>query len=156
MTNQDRATRLTRGEIKAFRKAQGWSAARLGIELGNGIVGNEYSRSYIKAIESGAMPISRFFRERFRITRARIIGEQAQSKNILVRGRLPKRLVIAGRIKKCVACGWHFVGVTPNQRFCGEACRAKSRKAVFAARGQRCERSRLQIKRAGLAKPQRR
>lgn len=121
MTNHDK-TRLTRGAVKAFRKAQGWSAARLGIELGNGIVGAQYSRSYIKAIESGALPISRFFRERFKILRARIIGEQAQSKNILVRGRLPKRLVIAGKIKRCPVCGWHFVGVTPNQKFCGEAC----------------------------------
>jgi hypothetical protein len=115
--------RFTRRTVREFRKAQGWSAARLGVELGNGIAGAEYSRSYVKHIEGGSLPLSRFFRERFAVLRARVVGEQVSAKQILMRGKFPKRLVIAAKPKRCAVCGWHFVGAVPNQKYCGPKCR---------------------------------
>jgi len=114
--------RVTRGEVKRFRRAQGWSAARLGVELGNGIAGAQYSRSYIKHVEGGSLPLSRFFLERFANLRARVIGEQVNAKQILMRGKFPKRLVIATKPKRCDVCGWAFVASTPTQKRCGPVC----------------------------------
>lgn len=121
--------RLTRREVKAFRHSQGWSAARLGVELGNGIEGAQYSRSYVKSVEGGSLPVSRFFAERFGIVRARVIGEQVRSVEIKKHFRkFPKRLVIAGALKRCDVCGWHFVASTPNQKRCGLVCARAARR----------------------------
>jgi len=114
--------RFTARDVRAFRKAQGWSAARLGVELGNGIESAQYSRSYVKHIEGGSLPLSRFFRERFATLRARIIGEQVQNKTWIIRGRAPRRLVIAGKLRRCDVCGWHFPPSTPTQKRCGPEC----------------------------------
>ena len=127
MTKQD--FRFTARDVRAFRKAQGWSAARLGVELGNGIESAQYSRSYVKHIEGGSLPLSRFFRERFATLRARVIGEQVHARQVLMRGRFPKRLVIAGKVKRCPVCGWHFVGAVPNQKYCGDKCARQVRRA---------------------------
>jgi hypothetical protein len=174
MRAHDKQIRVTRGEVKRLRRAQGWSAARLGVELGNGIAGAQYSRSYIKSIEGGSLPLSRFFVEKFLNLRARVIGEQVSAKQILMRGKFPKRLVIAAKPKRCDVCGWAFVASTPTQLRCGPVCaqvarvrakavnteirktrKAENRKAV-KEESRKCVKSRLQIKRAVWAKPQRR
>lgn len=127
MTNE-KQIRVTRREVKRLRRAQGWSAARLGVEIGEGLPGLQYSRSYIKSIEGGSLPVSQKFAARFALLRARLAGEQRQHKNILLRGALPKRLVIAGKVKRCAACGWHFVGASANQKYCGDDCRQHARR----------------------------
>ena len=113
--------KLTRGMVRAFRQQQGWSATELGRELSAGI-GAGYSRSYIKSIEGGSLPVSRFFREKFLRLVERVRGEQVNAKQILMSGRFPKRLVIAAKPKRCDVCGWSFVGSTPRQKRCGPVC----------------------------------
>ncbi len=122
--------RVTRGAVRAFRHQQGWSAIELGRELSGGI-GSGYSRSYIKSIEGGSLPVSRFFREKFLRVVERVRGEQVNSKQILMRGRFPKRLVISGRPRRCDVCGWPFIGSTPSQKRCGPKC-AKLARALTA------------------------
>jgi hypothetical protein len=131
MTNK-KQIKVTRGAVKGFRKGLGWSAARLGIELGSGIEGAQYSRSYVKSIEGGSLPLSRFFCERFALTRARVIGEQLQNRNWLIKGRAPKRLVI-GKVRRCDVCEWHFCPSTPNQKRCGPACSKIARQRTAKA-----------------------
>lgn len=120
--------KVTRGAVRAFRKQLGWSATELGRELSAGI-GAGYSRSYIKSIEGGSLPVSRFFREKFLRLVERVRGEQVNSKQILIKGRFPKRLVIAVKPKRCDVCGWHFVGSTPTQKRCGPECAKIARSA---------------------------
>jgi hypothetical protein len=118
--------RLTRRQVKSFRKSQGWSATRLGAELANG-ASRGYSRSYVKAIEGGSLPISRFFAQRFRLLRARVIGEQVLNKEWILRGRAPKHLVIAARPKRCGVCHRAFIGATANQKYCSRDCSRSAR-----------------------------
>lgn len=133
MPKAQKEFRFTRRDVHAFRRAQGWSAARLGVELGNGIASAQYSRSYIKHIEGGSLPLSRFFCERFANLRARIIGEQVQNKSWLIRGRAPKHLVITSKLRRCDVCGWHFPPSTPTQKRCSPEC-AKIARAQLQAK----------------------
>ena len=126
--------KVTRGVVRTFRRQQGWSASKLGRELSAGI-GTGYSRSYMKSIEGGSLPVSRFFREKFLRLVERVRGEQVNAKQILMSGRFPRRLVISGKPKRCDICGWPFIGSTPTQKRCGPECakiartaRGKSRK----------------------------
>jgi len=117
---------LTRRAVKSFRKSQGWSATRLGAEMANG-TSRGYSRSYVKAIEGGSLPISRFFQQRFCLLRARVIGERVRNKEWTVRGRAPKHLVIAVKPKRCAVCRGAFIGATPNQKYCSRECAKSAR-----------------------------
>ena len=63
------ARQLTRRQVKSFRKSQGWSATRLGLEMANGLP-RGYSRSYVKAIEGGSLPSRDFSRSVFACSRA--------------------------------------------------------------------------------------
>ena len=115
--------RLTRRQVKNFRKSQGWSATRLGLEMANGLA-RGYSRSYVKAIEGGSLPISRFFAQRFLVLRARVIGEQVHSKDWVMLGRAPKHLLINVKPKRCPVCHKSFIGATANQKYCSAECKA--------------------------------
>ncbi len=104
--------KLTRKQVKDLRLSQGWSATTMAEEMGNGLPG--YSRSYIKSIEGGSLPITERFEARFRILRARLRGERVRSKEIVSRYRLPRRLVILPKPKRCPVCRWFFVGRVPH------------------------------------------
>ena len=119
------AGQLTRRQVKSFRKSQGWSATRLGLEMANGLP-RGYSRSYVKAIEGGSLPISRFFAQRFRLLRARVIGEQVRSKDWVFPGRTPKHLIIHAKPKRCPVCRKAFIGATANQKYCSAECKASA------------------------------
>lgn len=116
---------LTPRQIKSFRKRQGWSAYELARELGG------LSRSYIKHLEGGSVRINNRFISRFRALRARVIGSQIHDREIVTTYRLPRRLVITVKPKRCDVCRWWFIPVSSRQKRCGPKCAkiARSRRS---------------------------
>jgi transcriptional regulator with XRE-family HTH domain len=132
--------RLTRKQVKDLRRSQGWSARTMAQEMGNGLPG--YSRSYIKSIEGGSLPITERFEARFKILRARLMGERARSKDIVSRYRLPRQLVLLAKPKRCPTCKWFFVGRVPAQKYCSDECGRAARQAARARARARATRRR--------------
>lgn len=131
MTSSNCDRPLTRRQIKSFRKRQGWSAYELGCELGG------LSRSYIKHLEGGSVRINERFAIRFRALRARVIGKQIHDREILTSYRLPRRIVIAAKPKRCDVCRWWFIPVTPRQKRCGPVCAKAARSLRSEAKAGR-------------------
>ena len=109
---------LTPRAVKKFRKEQGWSAEDLGHEMGLGIDSQSYTRSYIKSIEGGSLPITERFAARFFLLRESVMGGRVHAKQITSPFFLPRSFEILARPKKCRVCGKWKVFRVPWQKDC--------------------------------------
>ncbi len=108
-------------EIKLLRHKVGWSARRLGEELG-------ISRSYIKRLESENDPLamSKRLLVRWRALEKRIyVASHFRSSQRMVvfsKFRLPPQLVVLVRPRKCRGHRRYCLFRHPRQKYCGAEC----------------------------------
>lgn len=116
---------LTPARVKRFRKRVGLSASKFAQELGG------YSRSYVKSIEGGSLPITQRFAGKFF---AFVASDKARERGGLVlvsKHGLPRRgvLEILNAPRRCDGCGKWFVPVMPRQkRHNLKSCRTSARR----------------------------
>jgi transcriptional regulator with XRE-family HTH domain len=133
-TNLIQQKRLTRQQIKSWRKAKGLSATQLAGELG-------YSRGYIKSVEGGSLPITPKFASKFLELDARWNGAEPKdgaprSSVVTSRYKLPAELTIDARPRRCRECRQWFVFAWANQRTCA-GCKHAKRRVRTKQRGSR-------------------
>lgn len=108
-------------EIKLFRQRLGWSATRLGQELG-------ISRSYIKHLESETdpWPVRPKIAIRFRALQKRVYrASRWKAKDrvtLFSKFKMPSQLVVLTRPRLCAGHRRYCVFKVHNQRFCNREC----------------------------------
>lgn len=111
--------------LKEFRKAHGYSAHALAVELG-------VSRSYIKSIEGGSLAASQKLIARFNELRDRIgegsAPESETPRTVTSKYHLPQTFEILAKPTRCKVCKKFFVGHTPAQKYCSPTCAKLARK----------------------------
>ena len=126
--------------LKNWRKAHNYSAHALAVELG-------ISRAYVKSIEGGSLPASQKVIARFDALRA-ATGEgsaapvETETARVISKYKLPASFEILAKPKRCAHCRAHFIGRTPQQKFCGERCAKLGRKAQRTAQARKAQRTR--------------
>lgn len=114
--------------LKTWRKAHGYSAQALAVELG-------VTRSYIKSIEGGSLAASQKVIERFNALRAKLGEGNAtpahddEPRRVISKYALPASFEILARPVKCKTCKHHFIPRTPAQKYCGARCAKVGRTA---------------------------
>ena len=118
--------------LKEWRKAHGYSAHALAVELG-------ISRAYVKSIEGGSLPASQKVIARFDALRERAgenVAPPVESeplRKVISKYKLPASFEILAKPKRCAHCRAYFIGRTPQQKFCGTRCAKLGRKAQRTA-----------------------
>ncbi len=111
--------------VKDWRHEKGLSAASLGKMMG-------YSRSYVKAIEGGSLPVSRQFAEKFRELRENkqaMEPEPPKPITVISHYTLPQSIEILAKPIKCRGCYKWILPRSPNQKtHATKACRRKARR----------------------------
>lgn len=102
---------VTSTRIKQLRDAQGWSAYELGCKLG-------CTRSYIKSLEGGSLPITHRFALRFVALERQTYAQAARHKQICTRHPLPRQITILARPRKCCVCKAWFIFPNTRDRVC--------------------------------------
>ena len=119
--------------LKEWRKAHGYSAHALAVELG-------ISRAYVKSIEGGSLPASQKVIARFDALRERAgenVAPPVESeplRKVISKYKLPASFEILAKPKRCAHCRAYFIGRTPQQKFCGTRCAKLGRKAQAQAK----------------------
>jgi len=122
--------------LKEWRKAHGYSAHALAVELG-------ISRAYVKSIEGGSLPASQKVIARFDALRERAgenVAPPVESeplRKVISKYKLPASFEILAKPKRCAHCRAYFIGRTPQQKFCGTRCAKLGRKAQAQAKRKR-------------------
>lgn len=130
---------VTSARVKNFRKAQGVSAYELGCKLG-------CTRSYIKSIEGGSLPVSHSFAVRFSQLERRTYAEQTKGRTIQSKHPLPAHVKILARPRRCKICGEWFVFPDQRQRVCtGAACKREARKRASTRRANPAKRKAVKV-----------
>lgn len=120
--------------VKAWRAEKKLSAEKLGQMLG-------YSRSYIKAIEGGSLPVSKQFAAKFRDLRQATNGTPFEAEppkpiQIVTRFELPMMIEILSKPVRCKGCHKWIIPRTPNQKtHAVRACKRLARKRRRQLRG---------------------
>ena len=119
--------------VKAWRNEKKLSASKLGQALG-------YSRSYIKAIEGGSLPVSAKFATKFRELQQSINGhafepEPPKPCSVITHYELPSSFEILAKPVRCKGCGKWIIPRFPNQKT--HATKVCRRKAERKARRRR-------------------
>ncbi|MBM3130564.1 MAG: helix-turn-helix transcriptional regulator [Chloroflexi bacterium] len=123
---------VTPTRIRQLRDAQGWSAYELACKL-------NCTRSYIKSLEGGSLPITHRFAMRFVALERQTYAEAARHKQIKSLYPLPRELKILARPRRCRICREWFIFPHPQQRVCTDPqCCATARQL----RAKRARRSR--------------
>lgn len=115
-------------QFKQFRKQIGYSATAMGRALG-------ISRSYVKHIEGGSLPIRQRVARAFADLQARFAGKPSQRDPVIIsRFAMPAEVRLLAKPRKCRGHRrWHIFR-TPYQIYCGKECqklwgKTKRRKA---------------------------
>lgn len=117
---------VTPTRIRQLRDAQGWSAHELGCKL-------NCTRSYIKSLEGGSLPITHRFAMRFVALERQTYAEAARHKQIQSLHPLPHEITILARPRRCRVCREWFIFPCPQQRVCTDPeCRHENRARVHA------------------------
>lgn len=112
---------VTPQRIKKFRDFQALSAFELGVALG-------YTRSYIKSLEGGSLPIRHKFATKFALLERRAYAAAAQTQQIQSIYPLPRQLKIMVKPHRCPHCREWFLFPSPAQRICTDPeCRRKAK-----------------------------
>jgi transcriptional regulator with XRE-family HTH domain len=113
---------VTPTRIRLFRDLQGWSAYELACKL-------NCTRSYIKSLEGGSLPVTHRFAVRFAALERQTYAEAARHKHIKSLYPLPHEIKILARPRRCHICREWFIFPYPQQRVCTDPqCRASARK----------------------------
>lgn len=109
-------SRLTRQQVKSWRKAKHLSANKFAEALG-------YSRSYIKSIEGGSLSLSPNFTAKFLGLQEQWNGSEPKdvtprSSLVVSRYKLPAEVTLEARPRRCRKCREWFVFAWANQRTC--------------------------------------
>jgi transcriptional regulator with XRE-family HTH domain len=102
---------VTPTRIRRLRDAQGWSAHELACKL-------NCTRSYVKSLEGGSLPVTHRFAMRFVALERQTYAEAALHKQIKSLYPLPRELKIMARPRKCRVCKEWFIFASPRQRVC--------------------------------------
>lgn len=111
--------------VKRWRNEKNLGAEKLGQMLG-------YSRSYIKAIEGGSLPVSKQFAAKFRELQQTMNGKVFEPElpkllQIVTHFELPAEIEILSKPIKCRGCGKWIIPRTPNQKtHTVKACQRKA------------------------------
>ena len=122
---------VTPQRIKAFRKRQQWSARELARELGG------YTRSYIKSLEGGSLPVSKKFARAFCEleinTPSTPNASPAPLPVIRSKYKLPTgEILLLARARKCPGCKRNVIMPYANQKYCDAECANKARSSARA------------------------
>ena len=114
---------VTPARVRQFRKRQLFTMREFARALG-------YHPNYIRAIECGALAVSRIFAVKF----LRLEQETYSAQAIQARYPLPRKLLILARPRKCKGCKRWVILPYANQKYCDATCReraqSKKRKEV--------------------------
>lgn len=102
---------VTPTRIRQLRESQGWSAYELGCKL-------NCTRSYIKSLEGGSLPMTHRFAMRFVALERQTYAEAARHKHIKSLYPLPREIKILARPRKCVVCKQWFIFPNASDRVC--------------------------------------
>ncbi len=104
---------VTPTRIRRLRDVQGWSAHELACNL-------NCTRSYIKSLEGGSLPITHRVAMKFIALERQTYAEAARHKQIKSLYPLPRELKILARPRKCRVCKEWFIFASPRQRVCND------------------------------------
>lgn len=107
---------VTSARVKRFRQEFNLSARKLAIAIG-------YSRSYVKSIEGGSLPVSAAFAESFLSYEKRVRRGTDSDFVFVAPYRLPRVLYILPRPRLCAGHKRPTIFATSNQKFCSAECR---------------------------------
>ena len=118
---------VTPHRIKAFRKRQLWSARQLAREMGG------YTRSYIKSLEGGSLPVSKKFARAFCELEANTPNTPSASPaplpTIHSKYKLPSgEVLLLARARKCPGCKRNVIMPYANQKYCDAECRERAQR----------------------------
>ncbi|GIL15281.1 MAG: hypothetical protein BroJett039_04540 [Chloroflexota bacterium] len=103
---------VTPQRIRQFRKRRLFTMREFAYALG-------YHPNYIRAVECGALPVSRIFATKF----LRLEQEQYSKQAIQSRYILPHDVLILAKARKCAGCNRHVILPYANQKYCDADCR---------------------------------
>lgn len=115
---------VTPQRIKQFRNRQQWSARQLGRELGG------YTRSYIKSLEGGSLPVSKKFARAFcELENNTPTAAPRALPTIHSKYKLPPgEILLLARARRCPGCKRNVILPYANQKYCDADCRARAAK----------------------------
>lgn len=109
---------VTRVRVRQFRKRQLFTMREFARALG-------YHPNYIRAVECGALPVSRIFATKFlRLEQETYSNRQIQSRYIL-----PRDVLILARARKCAGCRRNVIFPHATQKYCDKHCRERAAKS---------------------------
>lgn len=120
MPNPTSPQNLVNGaRVRAFRQRQEMTSRELAYALG-------YHPNYIRAVECGALTVSRIFETKFLRLERETYTTAAQKKEIRSKYLLPRNLLILARSRKCAGCKRYVILPYANQKYCDAQCRARA------------------------------
>lgn len=126
---------ITPKRIRALRRAMGWTASELARRL-------FITRSYVKSLEGGSLPISERIADRIAVLERDVYATLAQEKLIESRYPLPKKIKILAKPKKCAVCREWFIFPHPKQTVCTSAtCKSEHARKMRQARAKHTPRA---------------
>ena len=106
---------VTRARVRQFRKRRLFTMREFAYALG-------YHANYIRAVECGALPVSRIFATKFLK-----LEQDTYSKQIIQsRYILPREVLILAKARKCAGCKRSVILPYANQKYCDATCRARA------------------------------
>lgn len=110
---------VTPARVKKLRRTAPMTMRELSYALG-------YHPNYIRAVECGALPVSRFFEMKFLRVEREIYAKAASEQRIRSRHILPANVLILAKPRKCAGCKQWVIFKTPAQKFCDAECRHRA------------------------------
>ena len=117
------AALVTRERVRRFRKRQLFTMREFARALG-------YHPNYIRAVECGALKVSRIFAIKF----LRLEQETYSKQQIQSRYTLPRDVLILAKPRKCPGCKRNVILPYANQKYCDAECANKARSTRKARR----------------------
>jgi transcriptional regulator with XRE-family HTH domain len=106
---------VTRARVRQFRKRQLFTMREFAYALG-------YHPNYIRAVECGALPVSRIFATKF----LRLEQDTYSKQIIQSRYILPREVLILAKARKCAGCKRSVILPYAHQKYCDATCRARA------------------------------
>ena len=118
-TNSDGDKIVTPARVKKLRRNAPMTMRELSYALG-------YHPNYIRAVECGALPVSRFFEMKFLRLERETYAKAAHEQRIRSRHVLPPNVLILAKPRKCAGCREWVIFKSPTQKFCDAECKQRA------------------------------
>jgi hypothetical protein len=113
---------LTPARLKSWQQQHDLTLSDLAREL-------DCDKGHLSRIVNGRVPITPKFARRFQEHLEQQHNEARRNHAILSRYRLPRRVLILAKARRCPGCGLSVILPYAQQRYCDDECRRKVRRA---------------------------